>query len=93
MQTNEELEDFMDKTAWTLDVEHHKPGEVFFTFNFLVNEYSHFLIAVQSKLQLLQTSRRRPDDPRQVGHHRRAARHVAEDDLSAIDAPGTEIAQ
>ena len=28
MQTNEELEDFMDKTAWTLDAEHHKPGEV-----------------------------------------------------------------
>ena len=28
MQTNEELEDFMDKTAWTLDAEHHKAGEV-----------------------------------------------------------------
>jgi len=27
MQTNEELEDFMDKTAWTLDAEHHKAGE------------------------------------------------------------------
>jgi len=27
MQTNEELEDFMDKTAWTLDAQYHKPDE------------------------------------------------------------------
>ena len=31
MQTNEELEDFMDKTAWTLDAQYHKPDEVCLT--------------------------------------------------------------
>ena len=28
MQTNEELEDFMAKTAWTLDKKYHKAEEV-----------------------------------------------------------------
>ena len=30
MQTNEELEDFMAKTAWTLDKKYHKAEEVEF---------------------------------------------------------------
>ena len=40
MQTNEELEDFMDKTAWTLDAEHHKAGEV----SIITLFYQRFLI-------------------------------------------------
>ena len=41
MQTNEELEDFMAKTAWTLDKKYHKAEEVIIleTINCFVKQY------------------------------------------------------